>query len=228
MIRMGGAGMAGASQGGLASMGAMTSAYGDIMDYNRAREMEEYNAQVAAANEEQRRKDALAARMARSAGKAKDGKPDADVSREINNMTAAIEALKQGGLTGYGDGTVRAILDRSGLNILGYGGDTEKAAKRLLLEEMAVFATLEFTSKTKGAITDREMALFQRPIPKITDDENVWIAWIEPRLEILRQVQQNGMSNERAAEVGGPTTSSPAPTVSEDILNEADSIVNGG
>ena len=71
MIRMAGAGDAAASQGGLASMGAMTDAYGNIMEYNRAREMEEYNAQVAAANEEQRRKEALAARMAKSSGKAK-------------------------------------------------------------------------------------------------------------------------------------------------------------
>ena len=228
MMRIGGAGMAGASQGGLASMGAMTDAYGNIMDYNRAREMEEYKMQQDMAAEEQRRKDALAARMAKSAGKAKGDDPATDVSREINNMTAAIDALKQGGLTGYGDGTVRAMLDRAGLNILGYGGDTEKAAKRLLLEEMAVFATLEFTAKTKGAITDREMALFQRPVPKITDDENVWIAWIQPRLEILKQVQQNGVSNEKAAETGSSTTSSPASTVSEDILNEADRIVNGG
>jgi len=94
MIRMGGAGMAGASHGGLASMGAMTDAYGNIMDYNRAREMEEYNAQVAAANEEQRRKEALAARMAKSSGKAKGplAPPSAAYSEAALN---AIEAIGQ-------------------------------------------------------------------------------------------------------------------------------------
>ena len=76
-----------------------------------------------------------------------------------------------------------------------------------------MFATLEFTSKTKGAISDREMALFRKPIPKISDDEQLWIDWITPRLEILLQVQQNGVSNEKAAEggsSGGEVTFDPA------------------
>ena len=94
MIRMAGAGDAAASQGGLASMGAMSDAYGSIMDYNRAREMEAYKMQQEMAAEEQRRKDALAARMARSAGKAKGplAPPSAAYSEAALN---AIEAIEQ-------------------------------------------------------------------------------------------------------------------------------------
>lgn len=47
MIRMGGAGLSGASEGGLASLGAITDEYGSIQDYNRQAALGEYNAQVA-------------------------------------------------------------------------------------------------------------------------------------------------------------------------------------
>ena len=97
MIRMGGAGMAGASQGGLASMGAMTDAYGGIMDYNRAREMEEYNAQVNAANEEQRRREALAARMSTSSKKAVANDPEAiaGVRQQIAKLQNALNTFNE-------------------------------------------------------------------------------------------------------------------------------------
>lgn len=46
LMRIGGAGLGGASQGGLASMSAMSDQYGAIQDYNRQAELAEYNAQV--------------------------------------------------------------------------------------------------------------------------------------------------------------------------------------
>ena len=208
LMRIGAAGLGAGAQGPLAQMGAMGNMYGGLMDYNRQREMEAFNVEEGRRVEEQRRADIMRRLNARNGAAADKKDKDApDHTREITNLTSSLEALKRGGLTGWIDGKARAALDRAGISIAGFGGDTTKAAERLILEELSVFATLEFTAKTKGAITDREMALFQRPVPQITDDEDVWINWIEPRLEILNQVHQNGVSNERAAQDGGTSGS---------------------
>ena len=196
MIRMGGAGMAGASQGGLASMGAMTDSYGNIMDYNRAREMEEYNAQVAAANEEQRRREALAARMAKSSGKAKGSDADpaalAMADAQIATMEEILDGLRQGGLTGMMDGTVMKWADRLGISDWWTGSDegSKRAYLRQLLQEFKVDQTLTKTALTKGAISNQEMNLFMSPFPDIAlDNENVWIPQIEKRLEIAKKIR---------------------------------------
>ena len=196
MIRMGGAGMAGASQGGLASMGAMTDSYGNIMDYNRAREMEEYNAQVAAANEEQRRREALAARMAKSSGKAKGSNADptalAMADAQIATMEEILDGLRQGGLTGMMDGTVMKWADRLGISDWWTGSDegSKRAYLRQLLQEFKVDQTLTKTALTKGAISNQEMNLFMSPFPDIAlDNENVWIPQIEKRLEIAKKIR---------------------------------------
>jgi len=218
--RIGGAMMGAASQGGLPALAAGTQMYGNIMDYNREGKMAEYEQQMLRANEEAERQ-RLALQMKQDA--AKDKKDPADVSREVVNMQSALEALKDKQLTGaYDANIVKQWLDRSGIKIpfIEYGADVEKAANRLLLQELAVFATLEFTSKTKGAISDREMALFQKPIPRITDDEQLWIDWITPRLEILRQVEQNGVSNEKAAEGGSSGGNNSTDSSIDDLLNQ--------
>jgi len=196
MMRIGGAGMAGASQGGLASMGAMTDSYGNVMDYNRAREMEEYNAQVAAANEEQRRKDALAARMAKSSGKGKGSDADpaalAMADAQIATMEEILDGLRQGGLTGMMDGTVMKWADRLGITDA-WTNSTEgskRAYLRQLLQEFKVDQTLTKTALTKGAISNQEMNLFMSPFPDIAlDNENVWIPQIEKRLEIAKKIR---------------------------------------
>lgn len=195
MMRIGGAGMAGASQGGLASMGAMTDSYGNIMDYNRAREMEQYNAQVAAANEEQRRKDALAARMAKSSGKKdKDADPAAVAmaDAQIETMETILDGLRQGGLTGMMDGTVMKWADRLGISDWWTGSDegSKRAYLRQLLQEFKVDQTLTKTALTKGAISNQEMTLFMSPFPDIAlDNEGAWIPQIEKRLEIAKKIR---------------------------------------
>lgn len=231
MIRMGGAGMAGASQGGLASMGAMTDAYGNIMDYNRAREMEEYNAQVAAANEEQRRKDALAARMASSNKKAVANDPEAiaGVRQQIAKLQNALDSFnadEDSSLTGF---NLAALLSRAvGATI----GNTDEAA-RLFLNEVRLDSVMQRVAETKGAISNAEMALFASQAPDINSNAVVWKSWLNRQLRlqemVLRRLQTGETVDPNAPldpSLGGPT-SAPS-TVSEDILKQADSIVNGG
>ena len=57
LMRIGGNMIGASANGGLAALNAGTNTYGDIMDYNRAREMDEYAIQEAQALEQQRRLD---------------------------------------------------------------------------------------------------------------------------------------------------------------------------
>lgn len=220
MIRMGGAGMAGASQGGLASMGAMTSAYGDIMDYNRSREMEEYNAQVNAANEEQRRKDALAARMAKSAGKAKGSGDEVGAAKALLSLQNAQDVLdgfkRRDGVVGWGSFFLRGWDQLTG---------DQRENIRLKIQSMKVDRVLANIAQTKGAISEKEMDIFMSDQPSMYAGEKIWTAWVENYIEALKVMHKNLRDG---TTVDGSTTSSPASTVSEDILQQADSIVNGG
>jgi len=224
MIRMAGAGDAAASQGGLASMGAMTDAYGNIMDYNRAREMEEYNAQVAAANEEQRRKEALAARMAKSSGKGKDDKTAAQTDEALVNLMMARDAVMYA-INNPDDSDLTGIMGVAKGLVDNFTGD-EDAAKRLILSKVRIDDALLRTAQTKGAITEMEMRLFLEPSPNKWRDERVWLDWINMRIDAINRVKGRMQSGETVPFYSG-NQSTPS-TVSEDILNEADRIVNGG
>jgi len=88
MMRMGGSTMAASSQGALAGLGAMSDSYGQIQDYNRAREMEAFEI------EEARRK-AIADRQARAqAAAAKAGKGGAMAAPTAAYSEAALSAIQ--------------------------------------------------------------------------------------------------------------------------------------
>ena len=186
MIRMGGAGMAGASQGGLASMGAMSDAYGSIMDYNRAREMEAYKMQQDMAAEEQRRKDALAARMSTSSKKAVANDPEAiaGVRQQIAKLQNALNTFNEdedSSLTGY---NMAALLSRAmGATI----GNTDEAA-RLFLNEVRLDSVMQRVAETKGAISNAEMALFASQAPDINSNAVVWKSWLSRQLRLQEMV----------------------------------------
>jgi hypothetical protein len=88
-----------------------------------------------------------------------------------------------------------------------FGGD--QVASNKFLQSLTVDETLLNTAKTKGAISNAEMALFKSPIPSATDDrEKVWKPWIEKRLEVLRKLK-TFYEGEVAR---GSSAGSPAPT----------------
>ena len=219
MIRMGGAGLGAADNGALAQMSAMTDAYGGIQDYNRAREMEEYKLEEERRLAEQRRQDLL---RKLNAPKTTDQDPTEDATGEIARLEDLLTSLKTDpNMTGPFAGRFQQAADRSGF------GDAERAAKRLILAELQVNATLAYTAQTKGAITDREMEFFKKPIPQITDDEGLWIAWLEPQLEILKQLQQNGITDEAAKQQGiTPSNSTTVPDDDGYTIEEVPSTTN--
>jgi len=200
MMRMGGAGLsAGAVPGGAsAGYGAMLDSYGQIQDYNRAREMEAFEI------EEARRK-AIADRQARAqaaAAKADKGDPSENLigmQASYDQMSEALAALKKDNLTGPFAGRLGAWLDASGLSDYYNGNDegAKRAYMRSILANIQVDDTLLKTANTKGAISDREMDLFKTPLPKITDDEGFWRLYITERMDVLSKVIafERGLSN---------------------------------
>ena len=196
LMRIGASGLGqSANSGALGVLNAMGNTYGQIQDYNRDREMEEYKLEEERRLAEQRRQDLL--RKMNAKDKKKDEKTPQEAAQEISRLEGILADLKNDpNLTGPIAGGIGHKYDRSGL------GDPSRAAKRLILSELQVNATLAYTAQTKGAITDREMALFSQPVPKLTDDEQMWIDWLEPQLEILKQLQKNGITDEAAKQQG--------------------------
>jgi hypothetical protein len=167
MIRMGSAGLGQAQNGGLAMMSAAGTEYGNLMDMQRS--------------------DALAAYQASLSAKP-NGKDDAEVRERIAgmdqtlfDMNKAIGLLEQGGVTGLLQGTIGATWD----SFMGNPG----ANTRLLLRKLRVDDALLRVAQTKGAISNNEMKLFLSPAPSELEDEQVWIGWINDRMQAIRNVR---------------------------------------
>lgn len=170
MMRMGGAGLsAGAVPGGAsAGYGAMLDSYGQIQDYNRAREMEAFQI------EEARRK-AIADRQARAqaaAAKVDKGDPEASAKARLSMQNA--DAVLQGfddfdGVTGWGY-WFNQTWDRLTGN--------ERENIRLKINSMKVDRVLANIAQTKGAISEKEMEIFMSDQPAWTASEDIWRKWV--------------------------------------------------
>jgi hypothetical protein len=199
LIRAGGNIVGAAADGPLAAFKAGTDSFGQVMDYNRQADIERFNAEQDFLKQQADRelRDRIA-RMKMKAKKKDEAQPDFS---QINTLEGLLSDLQsRDDLTGPYAGSVGDFIDRSGFRIL--GANPSLVAKRLKLQEVKVDAALAKIAQTKGAISDREMALFLSPTPKITDDEQVWIDWLKPQLEVLKQLRNNGITNEAAAMKG--------------------------
>ncbi len=168
MMRMGGATLAASSQGALAGLGAMTDSYGQIQDYNRAREMEAFEIEEA-------RRQAIADRQARAqaaAAKADKGDPEASAKAKLSLQNA--DAVLQGfddfdGVTGWGY-WFNQTWDRLTGN--------ERENIRLKINSMKVDRVLANIAQTKGAISEKEMEIFMSDQPAWTASEDIWRKWV--------------------------------------------------
>ena len=218
--RIGTAMLGSAGDGLLASMSAGGDAMYAVNDENRQAELAEYKNSERLRLEEAQRRATAAARGGSGGGSGGGANPYGSVGAQAAQFNEIIAALRADpNMTGPVAGTVGQMRDRAGY------GDANRANLRLQMEGIALNEQLLYTAQTKGAITDREMAMFRAPIPRITDDEAVWIAWLEPRAAVLNQLANNGISN--AARAAGAAPTAPAPAASAD-LSAADALVFGG
>ena len=185
LIRIGGAMYSGALQGN--GIGAATQEYGSIQDANRATQERVDQASEATRLAELRAKatGSKAGSAAATKAAAKNQKALDTVNDSLWGMQNGLDAIAAsraagGNLTGLG-GIFKGLFD-------GFTGDAD-ANRRLTLERLKVNDALLRTAETKGAISNSEMSLFLKPAPTNFKDEDVWVDWIELRMEALGRVQ---------------------------------------
>ena len=134
---------------------------------------------------------------------------------KMDEMTQYIDDPNNGALTGVWAGTGGQVMDRIGVN--GEEG-VVRQQKRNEMKQWRVDMTLANTAKTKGAITEKEMALFKSPLPEFYDDPRLWSSGIKERRKALQTIRDriaNGITVDFATgEVsqGQPASTSAAPT----------------
>tara|TARA_X000001382_G_scaffold107674_1_gene83397 strand:- start:126 stop:797 length:672 start_codon:yes stop_codon:yes gene_type:complete len=169
LIRIGGAGLANSQLGGNRQIADATAMYGNIMDYNRGQALAKYKVDMANAKKT-----------------AKQARADQDylgtIDQSLGDMDRALAGIKDGGVTGLFDGTIRAWWDSLRGN--------QAAKTRLLLQKLKVDDTLLRIAQTKGAISNKEMDLFMSPAPSVgLDQENIWADWINLRKKALQDIK---------------------------------------
>ena len=203
LIRMGGAMNANAHLGGNAMLGAMADQQGMIINEEEAQRNAEADRQLSAASAYQ---DAILEQQDLLNGMSDQDRKLEDAFNKFNTFGNNV--------TGIIDSTAKSFWDNLPF------GDHKREAFRTELKAIMVDETLLRTANTKGAISDKEMALFQSAVPSMNQSEEVWKAWITARREniaVIRNRLANGISVSRDADVGftntyvAPTTSAVQP-----------------
>lgn len=171
LMRIGGAITGASTQGLSAAMAAGSGAYGQLQDEERRLAQVEQQNQMSMLSK-------LQAMNKKTAQQEKQESEDRATfqqtqSRSTRQSFLAKRLRQEGdGVTGRIDGTVIAFTDE----MIG----NPRSHLRLQLEKEAVDAALVSVAQTKGAISNREMELFLKPIPRIgKNQESTWIAWLE-------------------------------------------------
>ena len=191
LMRVGGAIVGGAQEGGLAAFEAGTNEFGEIMDTQReldliyGRDLNDRLAASAAAQQEALEDNMEAIGM---------------YQQSLNDFARAKAHLREGGITGLFDNTIQRGID----NITG----DPRAAGRLLLDKLKVDDALMRIAQTKGAISNKEMDLFLQPAPSGFQDEKVWLDWIEQKERALGAILYRLQNNIKVSAGQQPTQQS--------------------
>ena len=212
LIRMGAA-MQGSSHQGLnAAMAAMGGEYGNI-------QREDQSAEQAFMAQQAKQQEANAKVIAeQQAGLNEVNQLDSRFSQALAKFELYDNVT---GITPV-DGFSR-VTDWAGMN------DSSRQAFRLELKQIIVDETLLSTAKTKGAVSDKEMALFASGIPTMNDDEETWKAWLNQRRSWIAHINNRistGTKVSSDAEVGFPGYSAPETSQKQYSAEEDDALFN--
>jgi hypothetical protein len=227
MMRIGG-NVVGASQdGGLAAFQAGTQSYGDIMDYNRQRELEQYQYEQEQKLAEQRRQDLLRKMNSTGAG---GGSGDPEAVGEVRSAIAKLQSARDmftqdpdSSLTGF---NWAAIASR----LTGRAVGNEDEAKRLFLQEVRLDSVMQRVAQTKGAISNAEMQLFASQAPTLDSNDVVWKAWLDRQLLLQKKILnrlQNGIQVDPDAPLDADLADPNTSTVDQSVIDEANAVING-
>ena len=213
LMRIGAAGYSGALQGD--GIGAAGREYGSIQDANRKAEVDAYNKAEATR---------LAELRARGKGSKSDAKADAEAQAAANHAAIKLRDV---------DAALKGLDDYDGVVGIGYWfnkgwdllTDNERATIRQKIARVKVDATLSNTAFTKGAISDREMRIFQSDQPGWMEGENAWRTYLNEYRDALLIMNSNlasGATPYAASNKSG--TAAPSNTGSSN-MSAADAIV---
>lgn len=194
MIRMGSAGLQAASDPSGAGgnwMAAIGNQYGAIQDYNRQAEAAQFEIEESR-RVEQARAAALSVKSSKTSNKDSRARMD-DMAVASAKYSNAMEVIA--GFDSH-DGVVgpMSLLFRKWDQLTG----NQRENVRLKIAKLKVDDTLSYVAQTKGAVSDKEMAIFSSAQPNWTDGEDIWRTWVSDYAEALR------VMNDRLA--GGTAT----------------------
>lgn len=194
LIRMGSAMQAASPRGLNAALAAMGQEYANVNADQRAQDQLEAQAQLKAQQK--------ATEQANANQELND-----QFESQIFKYDKALEDFElYQNVTGLYDGTLGAFFEET--NTLGMG-NARKAAFRRRLQKIIVDETLLNTANTKGAISDKEMALFKSAVPSLQASEEAWVEWLKARRSNLIELQgrlRNGVTVDKNADIGFANT----------------------
>lgn len=189
LIRMGSAMQAASPRGLNAAMAAMGQAYADVNAEQREQ------AQLAAQAQ-------LEAQQKAAEAASENQELNDQFESQIFKYDKALEDFEiYKNVTGLYYGTLGAFFEEK--DAFGMG-NARKAAFRRRLQKIIVDETLLNTANTKGAISDKEMALFKSAVPTLTASEEAWVEWLKARRANLIELQarlRNGVTVAKDADV---------------------------
>ena len=191
--RVGGAMVGASGQGGLAAYQAASDAYSGIQDENRRLSQAE-QARLDAINEAAL--DRQATTQAAAAEMIQETAPLIQDAQAQQTKISDLINILSGNDPEFGD--VNAVGMTKGSDTAQSIGEmfgTKGAIVRKRLMELVIESTLTKTAKTKGAISDREMELFQKDIPSMYADESVWVDWLNKGLKLHQEAERNLRNN---------------------------------
>jgi hypothetical protein len=151
---------------------------------------------------------------------------DREELENANEKIKKVERLekllsKKGGVTGFFDNTVQSLIDSQRV-------DSEATARNIARQELmdlAVDQTLLKTAQTKGAISDQEMALFQKGIPSLYAQEPEWVTWLgkvkDTQKRLIAKIQETSPTSAQPEQVQVPQTSAAEKTKLSDKDKQA-------
>ena len=185
LMRVGGVMQANAVNGYGAAMGAASDEYGKIQDQRRSADTAAYEAQE--------KKDAaklLADAKVRAAGAKAGAKGSSKAQAAANHAAIKLRDV---------DAALKGLDDYDGVVGMGYWfnkgwdllTDGERSTIRQKIARVKVDATLSNTAFTKGAISDREMKIFQSDQPSWMAGENAWRNYLNSYRDALLIMNSN-------------------------------------
>ena len=186
LMRTGGAVMGGAQQGGLQAYSDGLAQYGAIQDYNREAGYNLYQDQLA--------RDAASSKFANEQAASDEENKDMgfEAAAKLKRVEDALSGLNErSGVTGLG-----RFIARPWDLLMG----DEREELRLLIQSVKVDRTLARTALTKGAISDKEMAIFMSDQPSWNANWKIWRSWFERYQEALKVLYKNTQGKEYVSE----------------------------